>query len=89
MVAGCPPFKEAKENDDAWYSALNKKKNKHYWKLYPSVSEEFKSLVTAMLKRDPSERPDLAGISFDSWTKGPVASKENVKAELQRRRLLM
>lgn len=65
MVCGNPPFFRASASDR--YFKLLQSKNPNFWKIFPRVSNEFKELVTGMLKHDPTERFELEAVKKHVW----------------------
>jgi len=60
LVKGNFPFEEAKM-DNQLYNRLTENPQ-NFWKMHKGVSQEVKSLITAMLQKEPSERLSLASI---------------------------
>ncbi|KAI3703832.1 hypothetical protein L1987_74027 [Smallanthus sonchifolius] len=77
LLTGTPPFDG--ENEDRIFEAVLKAKpdmENHPW---PSISENAKKLVNAMLSVDPTKRPTAAVVLNDPWLdKNGVATKDPI-----------
>ena len=92
IYAGSPPCKKAEPNDP-YYKIFNSKLDL-FWKAHernkPKIdgknyfSEEFRSLMTAMIHRDSTKRPSLEDIKASAWYNGPKATIEEVQKEIKK-----
>ena len=84
LVCGHPPFLRASVSDQ--YFKLLQSKNPKYWKIFRSVSEEFKELINGILKLNPSERFDLESIKAHCWVNEGICIDEidNIRRKLTR-----
>ena len=84
LVCGHPPFLRASVSDQ--YFKLLQSKNPKYWKIFRSVSEEFKELINGILKLNPSERFDLERIKAHCWVNEGICIDEidNIRRKLTR-----
>ncbi len=93
MATGAPPFAQAtvqdnfyryfcaKKENEFWNSHIGKQTAGRWW----TEGDDFKSLVCAMLKKQPNERAPMFAIRDHPWLQGPVASSQEVQAEMSRR----
>mmetsp|Transcript_26078 Transcript_26078/g.29866 ORF Transcript_26078/g.29866 Transcript_26078/m.29866 type:complete len:395 (+) Transcript_26078:174-1358(+) len=97
LVAQNPPFNKADPKNDAYCKLLARNKHETFWNWHQRAkkvgsdffSQDFKSLINAMLAIEPFERPSLAEIKSHPWMKGEVATHEEFMAEMNRRRCLV
>lgn len=94
MFTGLQPYEIAAYPRDSFYKYFFLNNLTEYWQIvrgYMSkkvqLSEEFKSLVTAILIPDPCQRPSIAEIREHPWFKGPIATKEEAFNELSKRKI--
>jgi len=93
MYTQHPPFCKA-EPSDPFYRYLCANRDDMFWKTHAKnkpegmafFSEEFKSLVTAMLQYDPTHRLTLAEVKTHPWVTGPVATLEEIQHEFAARK---
>jgi len=94
MRSGNPPFNEATPTDP-FYKCLAANRPDVFWQTYEQdldegyYSEEFKDLVTALLKLDPSKRPTSEDILNHAWMKGPIPTTAEVVKEFEKRSVTM
>lgn len=90
MLAEHPPFTSATPKDP-FYKCLAANRSDVFWATYEQdvpegfFSEEFKELMTNLLKLNPSERPSIDDILASKWMQGPMPTKEEVRAEFEKR----
>jgi len=92
FYTGRPPFNSAKPRD-TFYNMICTNKHERFWAQQCKMSkdpnmfsDEFKSLVSAMLAFDPTQRPSIAEIISHPWFNGPTATHEQVVQEFQNRK---
>jgi len=90
MVVGQPPFDKASEQD-VRYRLIMKHQFTTLWKQYErggrTFSNDFKSLINAMLAYDPAERLTLPEIKSEPWYLGKTCSQEELKEEYEKKKL--
>jgi len=88
LVCGHPPFKTS-QIIDPLYKLIKEKKYGKFWNVHEKVggrfSEEFKSLINAMLENEWEKRPSVEEIGEFRWCKGEVADQEVVRREIEER----
>jgi len=90
MIAEHPPFTSATPKDP-FYKCLAANRADVFWATYEQdlpegfFSDDFKDLLTAMLKLNPSERPSIEDILNHKWMKGPMPSDADVVEEFEKR----
>ena len=94
ILSGSRPFVTAGSNDP--YYKLFMKKPALFWKAHEKrfieeenknlFSEEFKSLMNAMLAFDSLKRPSIREIKSSLWYNGPAVSLRDLQQELKRLR---
>ncbi len=92
MYSGSPAFGRAFPSDP-YYKLLCTNKHKTFWAAHSRnkpgrgkyYSQEFRSLLNAMLAFDPTQRPSLAEIKEHPWFKGPAPTKEEIETEFRAR----
>ena len=80
-----PPFSKAEPNDP-FYRLICGNRADLFWKAHSRnkpngadfFSEDFKSLITAMLQFEPTHRLSMAEVKAHPWFNGPVATLEEV-----------
>lgn len=95
LVMGMMPTHKSAESNDYLYRYFRKKEYEEYWTLVAnilnldlgSLSEEFFHLVTSMLKYDFQKRLTVEEIREHPWMKGPIATEDEVREELEERKL--
>lgn len=92
LVTGKLPFGKAVLFDN-YYKHFIKNSYENFWALMSpkidNVSEEFKSLINLMLAYDPTQRPSISEVKNHSWTLKESASKEEIFAEFEKRKLIV
>jgi len=89
FMTGLPPFKKAIPKDP-FYGQMCINRHTKFWgeherRLKMKFSEEFKTLINAMLSYDPTHRPSIAEIYASDWlSKGKIPTDEEIKKELLR-----
>ena len=94
MVTGHPPYSEVKRGNDHvydhYYRALRVSVSR-FWEVHSGhkndldfYSEDFKSLVTAMLSEQPADRPSLEDVVNSKWCQGPKMSPEEFREEMKK-----
>ena len=93
LLAGEAPFFEAKVNGVSkilYYDSFEKN-NWAFWEFRAEklgkigiFSEDFRNLVTGMLRRNPKERWTLYDIKMSKWYWGPVYDRLTLKKEMQK-----
>jgi len=69
--------------------------SERFWNLHSRnkpegfYSPEFRSLLTSMLALDPTQRLSVAEIKAHPWYNGPVATEEEIQAEMSGRKAQM
>jgi len=94
MVMGMMPTHKSAESNDYLYRYFRKKEYEEYWTIVANIlnldlgtiSEDFFHLATTMIKYDFQRRFTIDEIKEHPWLKGPTASKEEVKKELESRK---
>jgi len=90
MVVGQPPFDKAAESD-VRYRLIMKQQFATFWKQVErsgrSFSNDFKSLINAMLAYEPAERLTIAEIKTQPWYLGKTCSEEELKEEYEKKKL--
>jgi len=90
MVVGQPPFDKASETD-VRYRLIMKQQFPTFWKQVErggkSFSNDFKSLINAMLTYEPAERLTIAEIKTQAWYLGKTCSQEELKEEYEKKKL--
>jgi len=86
FMTGLPPFKKAIPKDP-FYGQMCINRHTKFWgeherRLKMKFSEEFKTLINAMLSYDPTHRPSIAEIYASDWlSKGKIPTDEEIKKE--------
>ena len=100
MYTGLQPFENAANQKDAFYKLFYQNNLERYWdtvsqylpkkngKTY-EFPEDFKQMISSLLAVDATHRPSIAEIRNMAWFKGAVASKEEVFAEMSKRKALV
>ncbi len=90
MVVGQPPFEKASDHDIR-YRLIMKHQFSTLWKYYErggrTFSDDFKSLINAMLAHDPAERLTIAEIKAEPWYLGKTCSQEELREEYEKKKL--
>ena len=94
LVMGMMPTHKSAESNDYLYRYFRKKEYEEYWTIIANIlnldlgtiSEDYFHLVTTMLKYDFQRRFTIDEIKEHPWFKGPVATEEEVKKELEYRK---
>ena len=92
MRARGVPFKCAMK-DDKLFKLLATRRSDLFWIHHQShreegyFSDDFKDLLTAMFEVNATSRLCIADVIGHPWMTGEIATKEQVHAEFQRRRL--
>ena len=87
MVLGDNPFKKATLDDPSyWNLVVNSQAFWAYFDPKNLLSGDFKNLVAGMLHVDPAIRLTLDEVLNHPWLKGLLATYEEVRQELLRRR---
>ena len=97
LVMGMMPTHKNAESNDYLYRYIRKREYEEYWtqiatilNIYlGSISEDFFHLVTTMIKYDFQRRFTIDEIKDHPWYKGPVATEEEVRKELENRRQII
>lgn len=94
MYTGLQPYETAAYPKDSFYKYFFANNLTEYWnivKTYMSkkvvLTDDFKSLITAILIPDACQRPSMAEIKQHPWFKGPIATKEEVIKEFSQRKI--
>ena len=94
MYTGLQPYETAAYPKDSFYRYFFTNNLNEYWQIVKSymakkvvLTEEFKGLISAILAPDPCQRPSIAEIRQHAWYNGPVATKQEVIAELSMRKI--
>jgi len=95
MVVGTPPYNEVEKSGkyvfDKHYEVLRSDVKK-FWKVHenyresdgrPKLSKNFKEVVEAMLKEDPSKRPTVNELERMSWIQGDTYTEDELEAKLK------
>ena len=93
FMTGHPPFNQAKPKDP-YYNLICTNRHDKFWQSHSRkkpngdafFSEDFKSLINAMLAFDPTQRPSVAEIISHPWFNGPTATPEEILQEFKARR---
>lgn len=93
MITQIPPFQMAHPKD-GWYKFVCSNRMDKFWKFHGQnqpggidfFSKSFIDLITWLFNFDHTTRPSLAEIKEHEWYKGPVATKEEIKAEFAERK---
>lgn len=97
MLTQHPPFTKAIP-DDPYYKLICIGKQDIFWKAHSRnkpdgeafFSENFKDLITRMLKLEPSDRMTIEEIAQHPWVTDPnCATLEYVQAEFNKRKVLI
>ena len=94
LVMGMMPTHKSAESNDYLYRYFRKKEYEEYWTIIANIlnldlgtiSEDYFHLVTTMLKYDFQRRFTVDEIKDHPWLKGPVATEEEVRKELELRK---
>lgn len=94
LVVGIMPTHKTAESNDYLYKYIRKKEYEKYWTVIAKllnldlsdISEDFFHLVTTMIKYDYKKRFTIEEIKGHPWMKGPIASEDEVKMELSKRK---
>jgi len=95
LVVGTPPYNEVEKNGkftfDKHYEVLRTDVKK-FWRVHesyrendgrPKLSKNFKEVVEAMLKEDPTKRPTVGELERMSWLQGDVYDEDEFEAKLK------
>jgi 5'-AMP-activated protein kinase catalytic alpha subunit len=93
MYSGHPPF-SSPDPSDPFFSTFLKNRLDVFWKQHGKSKEEglsfysndFMSLISMMLQPEPSLRPSITEIKNHKWFNQEVATADEVKEDLFRRR---
>lgn len=96
MVTQIPPFQMAHPKD-GWYKFVCSNRMDKFWKFHGQnqsggidfFSSSFIDLINWIFNFDHTTRPSLAEIKEHDWYKGPVATKEEIKAEFTKRKAML
>lgn len=94
LIFGIMPTHRKAESNDYLYKYVRKKEYEKYWTIIAkllnldlsNISEDFFHLVTTMIKYNHKKRLNIAEIKDHPWMKGPIATEEEVKEELSKRK---
>lgn len=96
ILAGNPPFARADYKDQC-YKLLCSGKESFFWEQHEKniikesdeevFSEDLRELLTSMLAIDPEDRPTIEEIKQNAWVKGPLATSNELKTEMEKRSL--
>ena len=98
MFTGLQPFENSATQKDSFYRMFYTNNMTSYWetvskympkqkgKIY-EFPEEFKQIIGGLLAVDATQRPSIAEIRNMAWYNGDVATKEEVFAEMNRRKI--
>jgi len=94
MVVGTPPYNEVEKSGkfvfDKHYEVLRTDVKK-FWRVHesyresdgrPKLTKNFKEVVEAMLKEDPTKRPTVAELERMSWLQGDIYDEDEFEAKL-------
>lgn len=95
LVVGTPPYNELEKNGkyvfDKHYEVL-RTDGKKFWKVHetyresdgrPKLTKNFKEVVEAMLKEDPTKRPTVGELERMSWLQGDIYDEDELEAKLK------
>lgn len=95
MVVGTPPYNEVEKGGkfvfDKHYEVLRSDVKK-FWRVHesyresdgrPKLSKNFKEVVEAMLKEDPTQRPTVAELERMAWLQGDIYDEDELEAKLK------
>lgn len=93
MITQIPPFQMAHPKD-GWYKFVCSNRMDKFWKFHGQnqpggidfFSKSFMDLINWLFNFDHTTRPSLAEIKEHEWYKGPVATKEDIRAEFTERK---
>jgi len=96
LVVGTPPYNEVEKSGkfvfDKHYEVLRTDVKK-FWKVHesyrendgrPKLSKNFKEVIEAMLKEDPTKRPTVADLERMSWFQGDVYDEDEFETKLNK-----
>ena len=92
MMSGSPPFMKCADRRDDFYKLICDNRTARFWLAHEQFksknffSQDFKDLITAMLQYNPQHRYDIADIIGHPWMQGPIATAEQVRHEMRKRR---
>lgn len=94
LVVGIMPTHKTAESNDYLYKYIKKKEYEKYWTVIAKllnldlsdISEDFFHLVTTMIKYDYKKRFTIEEIKDHPWMKGDIASEDEVRKELAKRK---
>mmetsp|Transcript_23398 Transcript_23398/g.26556 ORF Transcript_23398/g.26556 Transcript_23398/m.26556 type:complete len:554 (+) Transcript_23398:433-2094(+) len=97
LLSQNPPFQKADPLNDFFYKLIAKGRWDEFWKLHIRMkngnkdffSRSFRHLMSWMLTLNPAQRPTVEEVKNHPWFKGPVASDDELRAEMERRRLII
>jgi 5'-AMP-activated protein kinase, catalytic alpha subunit len=88
MLTQYPPFETATPSD-YFYKMLWSNSKEAFWKAHCkkfTISDDFKTMVSAMLSPNPSDRLSIAEIKESEWYNGELPSFESYRTEMEYRR---
>ena len=94
MITGHPPFNCAKPKDP-YYNMICTNRHDRFWAAHSKkkpngekfFTEEFKSLINAMLAFDPTQRPSIAEIITHPWFEGQTSTSQEIYEEFKARKM--
>jgi len=95
LVVGTPPYNEIEKSGkfvfDKHYEVLRTDVKK-FWRVHenyrendgrPKLTKNFKEVVEAMLKEDPTKRPTVVELERMSWLQGDIYDEDEFEAKLK------
>ena len=82
---------EVASTQDKQFKCLAGNRPDLFWSLHANqdehgpIDKDFKELIQAMIHPEASLRHDMADVISSKWMQGPIATKEQAMAEMQRR----
>lgn len=94
---GMMPTQKSAESNDYLYRYFRKREYEEYWTIIANIlnldlgtiSEDYFHLVTTMIKYDFQRRFTIDEIKDHPWYKGPVATEDEVREELEKRQQII